>query len=660
MADTDSTDSGYVSVTVSPDPGFTLNLDGMEATQELGRPFLIRLDLSSDKARGNLTSVLGSKVTVSLTKGSAKRYFHGVIARIVYAGLSGGAYRYHLELRPWIWLLSRVQDCKIFQNMAAWDIILKVFRDNGFSDFDDKRQNQAGGTVLEYCVQYRESSFDFVTRLMERFGIYYYFTFTDGVHTLELCDDPNSHTSVGAAIPFYFSQSEYRGLEDHVWEWSADLHLQSGAYTYRDYNFTAPSAPVETKSTASRSHPYSSFEVYDYPGPYDADDKVTSDAGTPLTDVRMQDISARVQVFNGKTNARSIDAGVKFTMSNFNTDTTMNQEYLILRSVSTVTMAEGSSDSRGGGELIDSYRVAFQAIPGSTTFRLDQRTRRPMIRGPQTALVVGNSGDEITTDQYGRIKVQFYWDRVGTKDENSSCWIRVAQTTAGAGWGSIIIPRVGMEAVVEFLEGNPDRPLVTGVVFNATNTVPNTLPDKKVLTTMKSNSSKGGGGYNEFTMDDTKGNEMVTFQAQYNYNKTVLNNEVVNITKDTTTTVKEGNRSMTVSQGNDSHTVSQGNQTVTVSQGTQSTTVSAGNYSLSVSAGGATTTTGQAFQVTAGTSVSVSASTQIQLSCGPCSITIAPSGITISGPQISASADASMSLSGGGSMSLTAGIISIN
>jgi type VI secretion system secreted protein VgrG len=231
---------------------------------------------------------------------------------------------------------------------------------------------------------------------------------------------------------------------------------------------------------------------------------------------------------------------------------------------------------------------------------------------------------------------------------------------AGAGWGSMFIPRIGMEVVVVFLEGNPDRPLITGVVYNATNTVPNPLPDKKVMTTMRSNSSKGGGGFNELTFDDTKGNENVTFQAQYNYSKKVLNNETVEITKDTDTTVKTGNRTMTVSQGNDTHTVSQGNLSVTVSQGNQSTTISAGNQSLSISAGGSTTTTGQAFEITAGTSVKLTATASIELTCGGTSLKLDPSGVTISGPMIKGSADAEMQLSGGGMMSLSAGLININ
>jgi type VI secretion system secreted protein VgrG len=651
----DSGDDFYVTVTVTPDPGFKLVFDGLTATEELGRPFLIALNLSSGQVVANMGSMLGSSVTVTMLGAdkSTKTYFNGILTRISYSGVSGGVYSYHVELRPWIWLLTRTQDCKIFQNMSAWDIIQKVISDAGFSGMQqDKRQNSAGATpVLKYCVQYDETAFDFITRLMEQFGIYYFFTHDDGKHTLVFADDTGSHTSIGE-LPFYFTQVEHRAVEDHVFDWSADMHLQSGAFTFRDYDFTTPSADLTSKSLqpGPGQSQYSKFEVYEYPGRY-----YDPSVGSTLAGLRMQEIAARAQLFDGKSNSRALRSGMLFTLTKFSEDSDMNQAYLVTHATTTLTMAEGSSDQRGN--LIDSQRVSFTAMPSKVPFKLEPRTPRPMIRGPQTALVVGESGDEITTDQYGRIKVQFYWDRVGTKDQNSSCWIRVSQTWGGAGWGGIVIPRIGMEVVVTFIEGNPDRPLVTGVVYNATQTVPNALPDKKVLSTFKSNSSKGGGGFNELTFDDTKGNEAVNFQAQYNYNKTVLNNEVVKITQDTTTTVDKGNRSVTVSQGNDSHTVSQGNQSVTVSQGNQSVTVSAGNQTI---AGSSKTTAGQNFEVTANAEIQLTATASITLTCGASSIKISPSGITMSGPQIQGTANASMSLNGGGSMTLQAGMISIN
>jgi type VI secretion system secreted protein VgrG len=654
MSDTEA-DSGssFVTVTIDPDPGFTLVFDGMTATEELGRPFLIELNLSSGKARGNIESTLGSSVTLTMTDAvQGKTYFNGILTRASFTGLSGGVFRYHVELRPWLWLLTQTQDCRIFQNQSVWDIINAVFKNQGFDAIKDNRQNQAGSIVLEYCVQYRESAFDFVCRLMEQFGIYYYFQHTSGVHTLVLADDPNSHSSIGEALPFHSGQTEQRAVEDHVWEWTSDLQLRPGAHSYQDYNFTTPSLNLISKSLKPGEHQYGTFEIYDYPGLYG-----TTADGQTLADVRMQEHKARLQVFDGRSNARAVRAGVKLTLTN-TADAALAQEYLVIRAVTTLTMAEGSSDTRG--QLVDSHRVSFSAIPGSTPFRLEQSTPRPMIRGPQTALVVGDSGDEITTDLYGRIKVQFYWDRIGTKDQNSSCWIRVAQSWGGKGWGSMVIPRVGMEVVVEFLEGNPDRPIVTGIVYNATQTVPYALPDKKIISTFKTNSSQGGGGFNELRFDDTKGTEEVFLQAQYNYNKVVLNTETQKITQDTTTTVDKGNRVVTVNTGNDTHTVSQGNHSVTVSQGNQSTTISAGNHALAVTAGGSKTTTGQAIEMTANTSITLTATTSIKLVVGGNSITIDTSGITLNGMQIKATGSAGITLDGGPEVGVTGGVIKLN
>jgi type VI secretion system secreted protein VgrG len=650
MSGSDPSDSDdaspFGSVTVTPDPGYKLVFDGLEAVETLGRPFLYNLDVSSSKTTSELMNLLGSKVTVTFktSESDTTRYFNGMLTRIVYAGLVGGASRYHLELRPWIWLLTRIHDCKIFQNMAPFDIITQVCRDAGFSDFADKRQNQAGSTVLDYCVQYRESSLDFVTRLMEQYGIYYYFEHTDSKHTLNFADDPNSHTALADPIQYQRQMTELRTVEDHVWEYAADLRVQPGTYTSRDYNFTTPSADLTAKSMKQGTHEYGSSEIYDYPGLYD-----TAANGQKLTDVRIQEIAARRQMFTGSTNARGLLCGCRFTLcAAVNNplkqvvDESLYAEYLVIGTITHFGMGESKSGS--AGELTDSYNCAFQAIPGATPFRLERQTALPLIRGPQTAKIVGPSGQEIYTDQYGRVKVQFYWDRVNPPDETASCWIRVSQTWAGAGWGSMIIPRIGQEVIVDFLEGNPDRPIITGCVYNANNTVPYPLPDNATRSTIKSNSSLGGGGSNELRFEDKKGSEEVMFHAQYDYNKFVLHNETVTITQDHTTTVQQGKRAITVSQGDNTLTVSQGNKSVTVSTGNDSLTVSSGNHSITVSAGSSSITAGQS----------------ITLTVGGNSITIDTSGVTISATQVSVQAQATMSLQAGGPLSVQGAMVSIN
>jgi type VI secretion system secreted protein VgrG len=588
----------FAKVEFKPDPGKDLQLmfDGLKGHEELGRPFLYELDLSSGKLRGDMSSLLGSSATVTLSQSDAdhkERYINGIVTRVVSAGLTGGSYRYHIEVRPTLWLLTRITDCRIFNDkeQTPFKILSKVLQEAGVT-VEDKRQAGAGNEQIEYCVQYRETTFDFLMRLMEQYGLYYFFNHDKDQHTLVLVDDPNAHQSVGDALPFQFDRTEYRTVSDHLWEWSTELALHSGKFMFQDYNFETPSADLAAKTAQPGPHSlHNSYEVYEYPGFYDQQAD-----GRRLTDVRMQEISASRAIYKGASNSRKLHAGWKFRISDY-PDDPVNREYLITRSEISLSIAEGLSnsaeDSSGAqGELLDTYRVTLHAIPADVPFRLPRRTPRPMIRGPQTARVVGQDSEEITTDKYGRIKVRFHWDRSDKRDEDRTCWIRVAQPWAGASWGAMFIPRVGQEVVVEFLEGDPDRPLVTGSVYNANLKVPYDLPDNKTISVIKSNSSTGGNGSNELRFEDKAGSEEIFLHAQKDYTKKVLNNEAVTIHKDTSTTVETGNRSVTVSQGSDSLTVSTGNHEITVSAGcstvkaTQSITLQVGPNSIVIDMSG--------------------------------------------------------------------------
>jgi type VI secretion system secreted protein VgrG len=608
-------DASLATVSLKSDPSLVLNFEAMVVTEELGRPFLIDLDVSTDKPKTDLVSLLGGSVTVTLKTSATSKptYYNGILARMVYKGLSAASYRYKLELRPWIWLLSRVQNCVIYQDKSAWTIIKGMVQAAGFSDaMSDRRRNASGSDVLEYCVQYCETSFDFITRLMEQFGLYYYFEHTNDKHTLVVADDANSHPAA-VSIPYQAQTTDIRKTFDHIWEWSADARLQPGAFAYRDYNFELPSADLTARSTMPGNHTYGTNEIYDYPGLY----KVVGN-GTKLADVRMQDIAARRQIMGGTTNSRSIYAGARFTLTKL-PGATSEDTFIVVGA----TGAFGGSESRSSeeGELTDSFRCSFTAISETLSYRMDRRTKRPIIPGPQTARVVGESGQEITTDKYGRVKLKFFWDRSAVNNQESSCWIRVSQSWAGNQWGGMQIPRIGQEVIVEFLDGNPDRPLITGQVYNGNNGVPYPLPDNKTRSTLKSRSSQGGGGFNELRFEDKKDSEEVFFQAQKDYNKVVLHNETVTITQDTTTTVKQGNRAVTVSQGNDTTTVSTGNHKLTVSTG---------NHDIEVSAGTST----------------IQAAQSITLQVGASSIKIEPAQITLSSPQITVQATGPLSAQG--------------
>ena len=587
--------------------------------------------------RSTLLDLLGTLVSLSFTQpGRPDRNFNGCLTRVRYIGASGGAYRYRLLLRPWIWLLSRTQDCKIFQKQSVFDIINSVLSPVKYSKMADKRTLSSGSIVLDYCVQYRETSLDFVTRLMEQYGIYYYFEHTADDHTLVFADDLNSHTAITPAIPYQRQMTEARSTQDHVWDFTSDLQLQSGSCTFLDYNFTTPAADLTVKSIDSESKKELASEVYDYPGFYD-----TVANGKKLVEVRMEDLTARRQTLGGTTNARAITVGAVFSLSNFPETSSPSQDFL----VTGCTTSFGSGDSRSAvnSDLIDTYRCEFHAIPHKIPFRLDQKTPRPMIRGPQTAKVVGASGDEITTDEYGRVKVKFPWDRSSAQDDSASCWIRVSQAWAGSGFGGMNIPRVGQEVIVEHLEGNPDRPIITGRVYNATVKVPYSLPADKTKSTMKSNSSPGGGGFNEIRLEDKKDSEEIFVNAQKDYNETVINNKTV--------TVKQGNHSLTVTQGDHSATISAGKHSTTVSAKDHELTVSAGNQTITVSAGKSSITAGQSITLTVGGS----------------SIKIAPDGITLSGPKITLTGNASVEisapeakLSGSAMTEISGGMVKIN
>ena len=603
-------DNPYATITLNPPAQIDFVFDGITVTEELNKPFDMVLDVSSNMATGQLIALLGSSLTLTLKQspppqsqsgpsgGSQPssserptRYFNGVMVHVEYAGMTQGAYRYHIELKPWIWLLSRVHDCKIYQNQTAWQVITSVFRDNGFSDFSDKRQNQSGEIPMENCVQYHESSLDFVTRLMELYGIYYYYEHDDGSHSIVFADDPNSHTAMPDEVPYSRDMTESRTVDDHIWSFSSKTKLQPGAVSARAYNFTTPSADLTSKSMQPGAHTHGGFEVFNYPGTYD-----TAAHGQALADVRMQNLVARRHQMGGASNARGLRTGVKMSMGGFQEDE-MNQSYLITKSTTTIGMGDSKSGSQG--DLTDTYRNTFEALPETVPFRPDMTVQRPMIRGPQSAKVVGAAGDEITTDQYGRVKVKFYWDRSAAQDETASCWIRVSQLAAGQGFGGMSIPRVGEEGRVPCRAGRPARPVTTGRVYNANVTVPYGLPGNKTRTTIKTNSSPGGGGYNELRFEDKKGSEEVFFQAQKDFNRVVV-------------------------QGNDTLGVQQGNRTVTIDQGNHNTTVTTGNHTVTVAAGSSTTMAAQAITLTVAGS----------------SIVIGPEGITITAPTLTLNAPA--------------------
>jgi type VI secretion system secreted protein VgrG len=493
----------------SPLGADVLLLKHLTGADEMGRPFEFQLELTSLDGAIDLNRLLGKPMSVSLQlPDGSDRYFHGIVASCSQGVNRGQFASYQAILRPWLWLLTRTSDCRIFQNLTIPQIIKQVFRDLGFSDFEDALS--AAYREWEYCVQYRETSFDFVSRLMEQEGIYYYFRHEQDRHVLVLADAYGAHHPAPGyeAVPYYPPDGQHRE-RDHIDDWRLAQHVQPGSLELNDYDFQRPSARINVRSAIPRAHSAGDYPLYDYPGTY-----VQSQDGEHYARTRIEAVQSLHERVELHGNARGLGAGHLFSLIGFGRED-QNREYLIVSAHCTVSQEQLETGSSGGGSQYSSRLVCIDA---QQSFRPQPTTPRPVVKGPQTALVVGPAGEEIWTDQFGRVKVHFYWDRHDQSNENSSCWIRVSQAWAGKNWGSMQIPRIGQEVIVSFLEGDPDRPIVTGRVYNAEQTVPYNLPANATQSGMKSRSSKGGSpaNFNEIRMEDKKGQEQLYIHAERN------------------------------------------------------------------------------------------------------------------------------------------------
>ena len=536
----------------------------MHAREEVGRIGECQLELLSLKTDIDLDCILGKNVTVKLLlQDDSIRYFNGFVTRFSAGGKYGRYRRYSADINTWAWFMSRTSDCRIFQEMTVPDIVKKVFGDHPTASF----QEELTGSYRKwtYCVQYRETDLNFVCRLMEHEGIYFYFTHEEGKHTLVMADSYSAHAPCqDDPIPFISPEDLARPDIEHVSDWMLTRQIQPGVYAQNDYDFERPTVSLRTKKPVVRSYTQSDYEVFDYPGCY-----MQKGDGEQLASVRINEYAAQFETAQADTNAKTITVGGLFNLDKC-PRADQNGEHLIVSATYDLEFSDYESmPDRGGSE----YRCRFVAMPSKQEFRPRRLTPKPFMQGPQTAVVVGPAGDEIYTDKHGRIKVQFHWDRYGQRDENSSCWIRVSQTWAGKGWGSIVIPRIEQEVIVEFLEGDPDQPIVTGCVYNGSNPPPTSLPGAGVVSGLKSNTHKGK-GYNEMTMDDTAGKEKITIHGQYDMNTTVQHDQTI--------TVKTGNRSMTIAAGTLTDTV-KGDASLSIQAGSRTVSVTGGDYSATAS-----------------------------------------------------------------------------
>ncbi len=483
----------------------------MHGVERLSELFEYELELLSTKDGIKANEILGKTVTIHIElENGGKRHFNGFVTRFGQFGHNGGYFCYRAVVRPWLWFLTRAANCRSFQNKTVPDIVKQVFRDQGFSGFHERLSGSYRSR--EYCVQYRESDFAFVSRLMEEEGIYYFFDHTNGKHDLILADSVSAHDHVPGyeKIPYHPEDSLNDSTrKEHIFEWEVSTEVQTGKYVLTDYDFKKPRSGLMAKSSVTRGHPHSSYEWFDYPGEY-----VEVGDGEHYVRQRIEELEAQYECCEGKANARGVSVGSLFTLEDHPLGS-LNREYLIVFASYRLQLDDylSSSDAAGVDKV---FECSFRAMDRTIPYKPPRVTTRPAVRGPQTAVVVGPSGEEIYVDKYGRVKVQFRWDRYGTGDENSSCWVRVSHPWAGKQWGMISIPRIGQEVIVDFLEGDPDQPIITGRVYNADQMPPYDLPANMTQSGMKSRSSKGGGtsNFNEFRFEDKKGSEHIFLHAE--------------------------------------------------------------------------------------------------------------------------------------------------
>jgi len=618
-----------------------LLLEGFSGREAISEPFHFELRMRSTQVALAASSIVGQSatVTVQTPEGSA-RYFNGIVTRFAQVGADAGNGYYSAALAPRLWLARLGSDRAIYQNLSALDIVQQVL-----SSFGVTVQQSTTGTyaVREYCVQYDESPFDFISRLMEEEGIFYFFTFANGSHTMVLADSPSAHEPVANVPQLWFSSdSAAHSPSERVSAFELMTGLTERTHIVADYDYTA--ATIST-ATSSASGGVTNGTRYTFPGRY-----AQASDSTRTADLRLAAQQIAQQTGRGVSACYALTAGASFTLGG-HANAAVNANYV-------VRAVEHSATN-------DRYSNEFVVFPSSVPFRPPLVTPRPVVAGNHTATVTGSSGEEIWTDAYGRIKVKFHWDRSSTSNENTSCWVRVAQTVAGNGWGHFFLPRVGQEVIVSYVDGDPDRPLVTGSVYNQSSTLPYAQPSMQTRSTIMSRSSKGGTAGNEIRIEDKTGSEELYLHAQKDMNVSIENALATTvIAGNETHTIQKGDRTIDVQTGKETHTV-KGTRSLDVT-GDETHTNHAkfthnvtGDYTLKVSGnltidvtGSITFKSGTSLTAQAGTSLSNQAGTTLENKAG--------TTLTIQGLEVQSKASATQTVDGGGMLSLKGGLVKLN
>ena len=648
---------------------FLLRFTGDDALNGL---FEYRIEALSSDRDIDFDRLLGTHGRVELQTHHGPTWFDGIITRAVWRGAAENGQRYDLELRPWLWLATKRRNQRIFHQMTAPQIIEQVcahYASAGAPHLENKLSHTY--PALEYTVQYRESDFAFVSRLMERFGINYYFRHENGSHTAVMVDTVDEHQEIADKTRAYIGvDGHHQADEEHFWEFHPERNITTGGIRLTDFNFKTPAAMMETENQDPGDHAFGELEAFDYPGDYDRQHEGAVDvAPRRMREERSQD--ARISALG---DVATLTSGLRLGLTGEHLDRILDVQYVCLSaSHSYVSDSYGSGNSGDPGHA---YQGRYTLQPVSAPLVPKRNTPLPIVHGPQTATVVGEG--EVDCDEYGRIRVRFPWDLPGS----ISMRCRVSQSWAGSGWGGMVIPRIGMEVIVEFLEGDPDKPIVTGCVYNARNMPPYDLPAEKTKSVFKTDTHEGR-GYNELSFEDKRLNERIYMHAEKDLEVDVLNDSTLRVMHDDASTIGNdqtlsvgqdqastvarervstigaddklnigANRYSTIAS-NDVNTIGANQQTEI---GSHRTTTIAGNETETV-AGDQDITIGADHTLVAGKAITLSAqnvtitaASKISLVSPGGKITLSSAGVTVEAPQINLKGMTNMQTPGMGQM----------
>lgn len=603
-----------------------LTLTEVNGQEEMSKLYIYRLVCLSDDLAIDHTKIVGKKITFSVKLFDEEvRHYNGYVTSFQSTDLvdvgteQGKLRRYTMTVEPWAWFLTRGADCRIFQEKTIPEIIESVFDECGISDYDSRLT--LNHPKQDYCVQYRETNLSFVMRLMQEAGIGFHFEHTDSAHTLVMTDSNNAFQPCRDDSLIYNAGSEG---DDRITSWQKGMAFPTGKYSQRSFNFQTPSTDLTTSANGlSELGDAIDYEIYDYPGEY-----LEKGDGQDETKLRMEAAEVEHIVVTGASTIRSLETGTTFTLSSHTVEAEENQEYLLLSvdiSIEDYTMLNLPGSAQR-------YTNSFTCIPKSVTYRPKCTISKPFMKGPQTAIVTGSESDnEIYVDEFGRVKVHFHWDRLGQYDSKSSCWIRVSQNWAGKNWGIVFHPRVGQEVIVDFIEGDPDRPIITGRVYNAEQPLPYDCPANKTQSGIKTRSSKDGGtsNFNELRFEDKKGEEQIYLHAEKDLDSRVEHCETRQVDVNRTTTI--GQDEKTTIGRDEEHTVGR-HRTKTIAENESN---SVGQNRDTSIGGNDTVQVGSNQTVTVGSKMVFDVGSKIELKCGASSLTMSADGtIELKGVQV--------------------------